>query len=199
VYVEHGTFSPELARRIAHAASAKGAEFLDAPVTGGPEAATAGNLTVMVGGSASAVPKVSPILASYATRICHLGGPGAGLELKLVNQLLVSCHVAAAAEAIALLERSGLPIEPAAEVLTAGWAASAMLERALARYENDPAAASPASIGGLQAPQQLAMQLASDTGVTLTVLPAVMDLFRRAVAAGAGPADLAALHTVVTD
>jgi 3-hydroxyisobutyrate dehydrogenase-like beta-hydroxyacid dehydrogenase len=197
VYVEHGTFPPELARRIARVASARGAEFLDAPVTGGPEAATTGNLTVMVGGSTSAVEVASPILASYAGRICHVGGSGAGLELKLVNQLLVSCHVAAAAEATALLKTLGLPVDVAADVLSAGWAASAMLERALARYTDDPAIASPASIGGLLEPQLLAEQLAADSGVHLTLFPAAMALFRGAVDAGGGHSDVAALYTAV--
>jgi 3-hydroxyisobutyrate dehydrogenase-like beta-hydroxyacid dehydrogenase len=198
VYVEHGTFAPELARRIAHGATAKGAEFLDAPVTGGPEAAASGNLTVMLGGSTAAVRTASPILAGYAARICHVGGSGAGLQLKLVNQLLVSTHVAAAAEAVALLKKLATPIDVATEVLTAGWAASVMLERALARSAEDPTTTSAASIGGLIEPQQLVAQLAADNDLALTVLPAAMDLFRRAVNAGSGPADVAALHATVT-
>jgi 3-hydroxyisobutyrate dehydrogenase-like beta-hydroxyacid dehydrogenase len=197
VYVEHGTFPPELARRIAAAASATGAEFLDAPVTGGPEAATAGSLTMMLGGSAAAVELASPVLAGYAGRICHVGGSGAGLALKLVNQLLVSCHAAAAAEATALLRALAMPVEVAAEVLTSGWAASAMLDRALTRYSEDPAIASPASIGGLLEPQRLADQLATVNGLKLTVFPAAMTLFRRATDAGVGHNDVAALYTAV--
>ena len=111
IYVEHGTFAPELARDLSSMLEQRGAAFLDAPVTGGPEAATSGQLTIMVGGQAAAVAEVSDVLHAYAGRVCHIGGPGTGLQLKLVNQLLVSCHVAAAAEATAMIRRLGLPIE----------------------------------------------------------------------------------------
>src|SRR5579864_5200533 len=98
VYVEHGTFAPELARRLARLLQERGAAFLDAPVTGGPEAASIGQLTMMAGGPLAALTAVSEILQTYAGRLSYVGQSGAGLELKLVNQLLVSCHVAAAAE-----------------------------------------------------------------------------------------------------
>src|SRR5438132_1024254 len=83
---------------------------------------------------------------------------GAGLQLKLVNQLLVSCHVAAAAEAAAMIRRLGLPIRAASEVLNAGWAASAMLNRSLSRLRDERSDTSEATIGGLVEPQQLVAQ-----------------------------------------
>jgi 3-hydroxyisobutyrate dehydrogenase-like beta-hydroxyacid dehydrogenase len=199
VFVEHGTFAPQLARRLATRLAERGAAFLDAPVTGGPEAAAAGTLTVMVGGDAPAVATVSEVLSAYAGRVCHVGLSGAGLELKLINQLLVSCHVAAAAEALALLQRLELPLDTAADVLNSGWAASAMLERGLNRVREDGLGESAATLGGLVEPQELVAALAAEAGVGLTVMPAVSELFRAACAGGLASQDLAALvHAVGT-
>jgi len=193
VYVEHGTFAPYLARDVAARLGARGATFLDAPVTGGPEAASSGNLTMMIGGPAEAIPKVSDVLGSYAARIRYIGDSGAGLELKLVNQLLVSCHVVAAAEAIAILRQLRLPLDVASEVLNAGWAASAMLERSLTRHRNELSEESDVTIGGLVEPQRLAAQLAAGLGLDLTLLPTVAKLFADASMNGMAKKDLAAL------
>ena len=193
VYVEHGTFAPDLARDVAARLGARGATFLDAPVTGGPEAASSGNLTMMIGGPVEALPKVSDVLGSYAARIRYIGDSGAGLELKLVNQLLVSCHVAAAAEAIAILRQLRLPLDVASEVLNAGWAASAMLDRSLTRHRNELSEESDVTIGGLVEPQRLAAQLAAGLGLDLTLLPTVAKLFADASMNGMVNKDLAAL------
>jgi 3-hydroxyisobutyrate dehydrogenase-like beta-hydroxyacid dehydrogenase len=197
VFVEHGTFAPELAVDLNGLLQRRGAAFLDAPVTGGPEAATSGTLTAMVGGEATAVAEMTDVLRAYAGRVCHIGGSGTGLQLKLVNQLLVSCHVAAAAEATALLQRLGLPIEAASEVLNSGWAASAMLNRGLDRVQNGLLDESEATIGGLVEPQQLVAQLVAEAGLTLTIMPAVSEMFREASANGLGHKDLAALVRLV--
>jgi 3-hydroxyisobutyrate dehydrogenase-like beta-hydroxyacid dehydrogenase len=197
VFVEHATFAPALARDLAARLAARGAALLDAPVSGGPEGASAGTLTVMVGGPDEALARVSDVLRRYAGKVCHVGPSGAGLELKLVNQLLVSCHVAAVAEAAAVLRRRGLPLDVAYDVLTSGWAASTMLERSLRRIRDGQLAESEATIAGLIEPQRLAAELAQQSGVPLSVLPQVAELFRRAGRQGHGSLDLAALVTTV--
>lgn len=197
VFVEHGTFAPELASELSSMLERRGAAFLDAPVTGGPEAATSGQLTIMIGGQAAAVAEMSEILRAYAGRVCHIGGPGTGLQLKLVNQLLVSCHVAAAAEATAMITRLGLPIDAASEVLNAGWGASAMLDRSLARLRDGLPDTSGATIGGLVEPQQLVAHLVAEAGLELTLMPAASEMFREACAIGLGDKDLAALFQLV--
>jgi 3-hydroxyisobutyrate dehydrogenase-like beta-hydroxyacid dehydrogenase len=197
VFVEHGTFAPSLATQLADRIAARGAKFLDAPVTGGPEGAAAGTLAAMVGGSAEALDRVSGVIGSYAAKIRHIGPSGAGLELKLVNQMLVSSHVAAAAEAAAILRKRGIPLDVAYETLTSGWARSAMLERCLARVRDGQLVESEATIAGLLEPQRLAAELAAEVGVPLDLLPRVMDLFRRASDIGHGALDLAALVTTV--
>ena len=193
IFIEHGTFAPDLARHVAGLLDERGASFLDAPVTGGPDAAASGRLTVMIGGSADAIEQASGVLASYAAVVRRIGGSGSGQQLKLVNQLLVSCHVAAAAEAAALIRRLGIPTDAASEVLNSGWAASAMLERSLGRLRDELLDISEATIGGLVEPQQLVGQLAADKGLSLPLLATASSMFREACAGGMGPMDLAAL------
>jgi 3-hydroxyisobutyrate dehydrogenase-like beta-hydroxyacid dehydrogenase len=199
VYVEHGTFAPELARRIAISLEQRGAAFVDAPVTGGPDAASLGELTMMVGGKDRAVAQVAEVVRAYTAKVVHVGPTGAGSQLKLINQLLVSCHVAAAAEAAALLQRADLPLQAASDVLNSGWAASAMLQRGLGRLRDQALGDSNVSIGGLLDPQRLVEQLAAEAGLSLTLMPVVSQMFQDACAEGMGSLDLAAMVRFVDE
>jgi 3-hydroxyisobutyrate dehydrogenase-like beta-hydroxyacid dehydrogenase len=196
VLVEHGTFSPRLARSVAAAAAACGAAFVDAPVTGGPAGARARTLTVMAGGDAGAVDRVGPMLAAYAERVVHVGASGRGAELKVVNQLLVICHVAACAEALALIRALGLPLDACSDVLGSGWAASAMLLRGLERARRGTFAGDGATLAGLAAVRPLVAGCAGEEGVPAVVLPAAAALLERALAAGLGDCDVAGLVEV---
>jgi len=70
--VDHSTIAPDGARRIANALTAQGVEMLDAPVSGGSAAAEAGTLAIMIGGSAAAVERITPVLSAYAKTIVHV-------------------------------------------------------------------------------------------------------------------------------
>ncbi|HEX4443891.1 MAG TPA: NAD(P)-dependent oxidoreductase [Galbitalea sp.] len=195
--IEHGTFSPALAERIAARAAEKGCAFLDIPVTGGPEGADAGTLIGMAGGASADLDRARPVLAAYAAAI-HLAGPiGSGLRLKLVNQLLVSVHMAAAAEAGALLRVTGTDPATARAVLCGGWAGSAMLDRELPRILAGDYQFAGAAIGGLVHVQELVTAAFAEAGISSRLLPAVRELFDDAISAGLGaddPAALAALY-----
>jgi 3-hydroxyisobutyrate dehydrogenase-like beta-hydroxyacid dehydrogenase len=197
LFIEHGTFDPCLAEEIARRLDERGALFLDAPVSGGPERAEEGTLTAMVGGTTDGVARGVPVIEQYATTIRHVGPSGAGLKLKLINQILVSCHVAAAAEATALIGRLDLALDVAAEILTSGWASSTMLERTLEKVRLNQLDESEATIGGLVEPQALAQTLAGQAGLSLPVFGAAIELFRAACASGHGTHDLAALAAAV--
>jgi 3-hydroxyisobutyrate dehydrogenase-like beta-hydroxyacid dehydrogenase len=195
VLVEHATFAPAMARRIAAAAQARGAEFLDAPVTGGPDGAEAGTLTAMIGGSEQAIALVSPFMSCYLQEFVRVGDVGRGLELKLVNQLLVSCHLAAAAEAAALIRELGLPAADSERVLMAGWASSAMLVRVLPAAAAGQFASRGATIGGLIEVQRLIAELAAGLNLELELFRATRDRFIHATAQGLAGNDPAALAT----
>lgn len=193
VLVEHATFSAATARRVAAGAQARGAHFLDAPITGGPEGATAGTLTTMVGGSARALETVSDLLAHYTNEILHVGESGRGLELKLVNQLLVSCHLVAAAEASVLIDSLRLPPDISRQALMSGWAASTMLARVLPRAAVGDYTSRGATIGGLIEVQRLVADLARDHQLDLRLFAATRSIFAQAISAGLAEDDPAAL------
>ena len=196
VLVEHGTFSPALARQVGQAAAERGLAFLDAPVTGGPEGAADGSLVAMAGGDIGALGRHRDVLAHYLGAIEHVGPLGAGLSLKLVNQHLVSLHLGAAAEAAALLAAAGIDGDRALGVLSSGWASSAMLVRELPRALRGDFASAGATIGGLVHVQELIARAFVEAGLESRLLPDVRGLFADAVDRGLADADPAALTTL---
>jgi 3-hydroxyisobutyrate dehydrogenase len=129
VVVVMATVGPAPVRGWAQRLGEKQVDLVDAPVSGGAARAGAGDLLIMVGGTASAVDRVRPLLDAMARTAPHVGtAPGDGQKVKLVNQLLCGVHIAAAAEALAFAET--LDLDPAAtwEVLRGGAAASFMLD-----------------------------------------------------------------------
>jgi 3-hydroxyisobutyrate dehydrogenase-like beta-hydroxyacid dehydrogenase len=193
VFAEHGTFAPALARRLAAVAAERGATFLDAPVTGGPEGAAAGSLVCMVGGEAAAVERAAPAVGAFAREVVRVGPSGAGLELKLVNQLLVAVHAVAAAEAAALLQRLDVPWPVAERVLTSGWASSAVLARSLPRVAASDYAGSGAPIGLLLEVLPLVAAVCQERGVDAELFRYAHETLARATDAGLGELDIAGL------
>ena len=107
VIVACATMAPDDARRLAAKAAAQGLRYLDAPISGGPIKAAAGQLTVMASGSPEAFARARPALDAIAGVVHELGGDaGIAAAYKMVNQLLAGVHIAAACEAIAFAAQS---------------------------------------------------------------------------------------------
>ncbi|BBX91526.1 NAD(P)-dependent oxidoreductase [Mycolicibacterium boenickei] len=123
----HSTVHPDTCREIAEKAAAQGISVVDAPVSGGEPAASAGTLLVMVGGDEEVVERVRPVFATYADPIVHLGGVGAGQVAKILNNLLFSANLGAAMSALELGEALGVPRQALCEVITRGSATSKAL------------------------------------------------------------------------
>jgi 3-hydroxyisobutyrate dehydrogenase-like beta-hydroxyacid dehydrogenase len=187
------TVGPDTSRAIAAAAEACGAAFLDAPISGGVERAQDATLTIMVGGPAEAFQHALPAFQAMGKHIYHMGPSGAGSITKLLNQLLVVVHSAAAAEALLLAHAAGVDPAQALEVLDASWGASHMLRR------NGPVTLERA-FSGARAPLQLMAKdvdlvcaLAERLGVSLPQGEAARELVRRAAQRGLLEHDVAAL------
>ena len=129
VIVDHSTVDIDTSRKCAKAASKKGALFLDAPLSGGAAGAKNGTLTIMVGGEKSVFNTALPYFEMMGTNIKHMGPTGAGTAMKLINQLLVSVHTVAAAEAFALANAAGVDIMEAEKLLSVSWGGSTMASR----------------------------------------------------------------------
>jgi 3-hydroxyisobutyrate dehydrogenase-like beta-hydroxyacid dehydrogenase len=129
ILIDHSTVSPNQSRRCHEAAEARGAAFLDAPVSGGPAGATGGTLTIMVGGRQETLDAALPVLQAFGKNI-HLVGPaGAGSIIKLINQLLVAIHTAASVEAALFAVKAGADPRMVKEVIGTSFGGSAMLNR----------------------------------------------------------------------
>jgi len=126
--VDFSTIAPASSRTMAAALAEHGVAYLDAPVTGGTEGARAGSLSVLVGGGAADLERARPVLEAVGRTITCLGPVGAGQEAKAVNQVLVAGSYAAVAEAMALGQRLGLPMEEVRQALVGGAAGSWALE-----------------------------------------------------------------------
>jgi 3-hydroxyisobutyrate dehydrogenase len=112
--VDMSTIDPSVSRRIAEAATARGARFLDAPVSGGVPRAEDGTLAIMVGGDARDFDEARPVLAAMGANIIHVGPVGSGEVAKLCNNLIAGVAAVAVSEAFRIAE--GFGVDP--KVLT---------------------------------------------------------------------------------
>lgn len=124
--VDVSTTELEATKRIAAALAARGMDFLDAPVSGGPGAAKAGTLAIMAGGTDSAIAKAAPLMRELG-HFTHMGGVGTGQATKLVNQTIVLTNYCVLAEALRLAQAYGVDAAKVPEALKSGFAGSNML------------------------------------------------------------------------
>jgi 2-hydroxy-3-oxopropionate reductase len=129
VLIDMSTIRPQTARTVAAAAADRGVRPLDAPVSGGEQGAVEGTLSIMVGGAAADVAAARPVLAALGSTIVHVGPAGAGQTVKAANQLVVAGTIQLVAEAIVLLEATGVDAGAGLRVLAGGLAGSAVLDR----------------------------------------------------------------------
>ncbi len=106
-----------------------GCRWVDAPVSGGPPASGSGTLTVMAGGDADDIARVTPLMTDLASRFTHMGPVGAGLVAKMINQLIVGCTHAVLAEALLMAEAAGIDAARIPECLAGGHADGTLLQR----------------------------------------------------------------------
>jgi len=128
LHIDMSTIAPDSARRFATAVEARGARFLDAPVSGGPVGAEAGTLAIMVGGDAADIDRARPVLAILGQRIVHVGPVGAGQVAKACNQMVMVASIEAVAEALALADRAGLDLAKVRQAIMGGAGGSRVLE-----------------------------------------------------------------------
>lgn len=190
--LECSTVTVDWVLELATAAQKAGHSFLDAPVTGSRAQAESGELNFLVGGSAATLAAARPVLAAMGKTIVHLGPTGSGARVKLVNNFVCGVQVAALAEAIVVLERSGIPLERALGALTGGAPGSPLVRAVAERI-----------LAGHHAPNFVVRLMAKDLGyaiadaeryaVTLTTAAAALHRFERSIAEGHGDRDIAAI------
>ena len=192
IYIDHSTVSPGLNRQCADQLKAKQADFLDAPVSGGPAGAQNGTLTVMAGGDQAVFDRALPVLQAFGKNIRLCGPIGAGQVVKLVNQLLVGIHTAAIAEAAVFGVRFGADPQVVLDVIGTSFGGSTMMTRNLPRFiSRDFGPATP--VGLILKDLGLIHDEARAGGVPLLLGGLAEQRFSEARARGLGDEDMAAL------
>lgn len=137
VIVDMSTSRPSLAVAIAEAARARGAESLDAPVSGGDVGARNAALSIMVGGDARTFERIKPLFDRLGKTTVLQGGPGAGQHTKMVNQILIASNMVGVCESLLYAAKAGLDPARVLESVSSGaagsWSLSNLAPRMLRR------------------------------------------------------------------
>jgi 3-hydroxyisobutyrate dehydrogenase-like beta-hydroxyacid dehydrogenase len=193
--MDMGTSDPARSREHAVRLAQLGVGWVDAPVSGGPGGATAGDLAIMCGASDADFTRALSVLQALG-RPTLVGGPGAGHTVKIVNQLIVALTIQAVAEGVALAESAGVDPALVQRALAGGFADSKILQIHGARM-----IARAYAPGGRAATQlkdlRLAQDLAGAAGLHLPHLDDTAERYLRLVQAGHGDLDHSALHLLL--
>jgi 3-hydroxyisobutyrate dehydrogenase len=187
--IECSTLSHEWALELAGRVAQRGLRYIDSPVTGLPDAAAAGELTLLVGAGAKDFEAARPLLDALATRVLHFGAVGAGTVYKLAINLIGSVQIAAAAEGLALAERAGLDPKLVVDAIATSQAASPQVVRNTRRMLDGEFSRNIVFTSALRLKDiDYALRLAESLGVATPFGNAAREAFARLVALG-GAAD----------
>jgi 3-hydroxyisobutyrate dehydrogenase len=191
ICIECSTVTVNWVRELAAAAQKK-CEFLDAPVTGSKNQAASGELNFLVGGDSATLEKTRPVLAAMSKTISHLGPTGSGAMIKLINNFVCGVQIASLAEALAMIERSGLDRAKALEILTNGAPGSPLVKAVSARM-TAPDFTPNFLLRLMTKDLGYAIQEGGKLSVDLVMAKAALEDFQKAIAAGHGEKDIAAV------
>lgn len=185
--VECSTLSYDWVLELADRTRAHGLRYLDCPVTGLPDAAADGRLTLLVGAETADLQAARPLLAPLATDVLHFGPIGSGTAYKLIVNLMGAVQIAAAAEGMALAERAGLDLDQVARAVSGGQAASPQVVRNARRMADDAHDDDIVFSGRLRRKDtDYGMRLATRLGLTAPFGQVALDALDALVAAGLG-------------
>jgi 3-hydroxyisobutyrate dehydrogenase-like beta-hydroxyacid dehydrogenase len=120
VIVDCSTSEPASTAVLRERCAASGVTFVDAPLSRTPVEAEAGRLNVMVGAEDAVFAKLEPVMRGFAENVLHVGGPGAGHTIKLLNNFIAQAVCTATAEAFAVGQRAGVDVRRLVELISAG-------------------------------------------------------------------------------
>lgn len=197
IVVDHSSIPPGDTRDIAGQLDALcGAQWLDAPVSGGVGGAEQGTLAIMAGGDAALLDEVRPVLAAYSQRVTLMGPVGAGQVTKLCNQTIVATTLTAIAEALSLANDNGVDASLISEALGGGWADSVLLQLFVPRMTQGTSQ-TKASIDTMLKDLNTVADLARSSHTTMPVAHAAQQTYRAGHRLGLGGRDVAEIVQVL--
>lgn len=196
VYCDMSTVSPALSREMAARVADKGAQMLDAPVSGSPLTLEQGQATLLVGGDKGTFQQIKPLLQQIAAKVDYIGGNGQGLVMKLAININLPIQMQGFSEGVLLAERAGVPREKAVEVLLDTVIASPGL-KLRGPYTLKLPEQALFDVEMMQKDMVLAQELGRDVHVPLPNAALVTELLTAARALGLGERDFAVLFQVL--
>lgn len=192
VLIDMSTTKVPATRALADEAIHKGGVYVDAPVSGGTAGAEAGSLTIMAGGTASAIECATPIFDVLGDKLTHVGDVGAGQIAKAANQMIVGLNIGAVAEALTLAKKAGADPALVRQAIQGGFADSKVLEvhgQRMLDEQFQPGAHCTVQ----RKDMDQAIELAASFGLELPATSLNRDLYDRVIDAGHSELDHAAL------
>jgi 2-hydroxy-3-oxopropionate reductase len=196
IFVDNSTIKPASARKIADKLATVGIQALDAPVSGGDIGAKNGTLTVMVGGEASALERVMPVMLSMGKTVTHVGAAGAGQVAKAANQIMVAAQMVAMGELLIFARKAGVDPQKVVEAIKGGaaqcWTLDVKPPRLFQGNRNP----------GFKAHMQLKdlmiiLDTAREYGIPLPATAGNTELFQQMIEMGMGELDNSAVVGVI--
>lgn len=194
ITVDCSTVSSSVTKRIAEAASAHGAQHMDASMLGSVPQAETGEIGFVVGGEPEALERVTPLLDHLGRFTKHAGPAGSANRIKMIHQTLVAANAVAVAEAVALCQETDTDLDCFYDVVcnAGGFAYSKYFEKRVPRMRDDDF--SPLFMLDLMTKDaKLAQSLAGETGIDLPLLDKVIERFEAGQRRGLGAKDFSAV------
>ncbi len=196
ILVEMSTVGPEAVRALAAGVAERGAELLDAPVSGSPATLDAGQLSFMVGGSEAVLERVRPYLTAIGPTLTHVGGVGLAKAMKIAINQGLAVQMLTFAESVLLAEKAGIARERAVEALLRSVVASPML-----RYRGPFVLGMPTEawfdVEMMQKDLKLSLDLGRASGVPLPTVSVTNEMLTAARGLGLAGYDFAVVFDVV--
>ena len=192
IVIDMSTTKVPTTRELAAAVRAKGAEYIDAPVSGGTTGAKAGTLNIMAGGTATAIECAQPIFDVLSSKLTHVGDVGSGQIAKAANQMIVGLNIGAVAEALTLAKKAGADLALVRQAIQGGFADSKILDVHGQRMIDDSFIAGAHSTTQRKDMDE-SIELAQSLGLNLPATTLNRDLYDQMIEAGHGNLDHAAL------
>ena len=193
VWVDMSTAAPAVSRELAEQARARGAEMLDAPVSGSVSTLQEGRLSVMVGGPEETFERVRPLLLDIGPTVHRVGDNGQALLMKIAINLSLCVQMAAFSEGLLLVEKDGVDRERAVEVMLASVIASPML-----KYRGPFVLEMPEEawfdVGMMQKDMLLALEAGRELDVSMPITAAANELLTAARGMGLAHHDFAIVY-----
>jgi 3-hydroxyisobutyrate dehydrogenase/2-hydroxy-3-oxopropionate reductase len=193
VVLETSTVDPETITEVAPLVTERGAELLDAPVSGSVPLVERGELTVMVGGESAALEQARPVLDVLAAKVFHVGPQGAGATMKLAVNSALHAVNAALSEALVLAEKAGIDRSAAYDVFAASAVASPFVLYKRAAFERPDETPVAFSLDLVAKDLDLIERLAERVGAPMEQAAATRRIIDGAVADGMGGRDMSAV------